>query len=297
MARVPFEQAIKAAPYSAETIVESSQTLADGNRISRKTTGQVYRDSEGRTRREEDVTPDDEIGQRLGVRVRSTISIVDPVAGFSVLASTPSTRSPGRPRPRGAVHSWASWKRPMVEGQRKIELEKRMAAAADEKKKAAADERKKGALDEQSVRVLASPARWRGRRRPAAAVHSRGGVTRSRPIRRSSTRRLKASRSKAARRPPSSRRDRSVTSSRSPITSEEWRSPELNLLVLTKHSDPRSGESSYRLHEHRPCGTGQLPLHRARRLHREGNRHPPHGAEDTRSYLINARRKIIAHAR
>ena len=31
------------------------------------------------------------------------------------------------------------------------------------------------------------------------------------------------------------------------ITSEEWRSPELNLLVLTRHSDPRSGESSYRL--------------------------------------------------
>ena len=28
---------------------------------------------------------------------------------------------------------------------------------------------------------------------------------------------------------------------------EEWRSPELNLLVLTKHSDPRTGESSYRL--------------------------------------------------
>src|SRR4249919_3388389 len=55
MARVPFEKAMKGAPYSAETIVESSQTLADGNRISRKTTGQVYRDSEGRTRREEDV--------------------------------------------------------------------------------------------------------------------------------------------------------------------------------------------------------------------------------------------------
>jgi hypothetical protein len=31
------------------------------------------------------------------------------------------------------------------------------------------------------------------------------------------------------------------------ITSEEWRSPELNILVLTKHSDPRSGDSSYRL--------------------------------------------------
>src|SRR5215212_5774923 len=54
-ARVPFERATKGAPYSAETIVESSQTLADGNRINRKTTGFVYRDSEGRTRREEDV--------------------------------------------------------------------------------------------------------------------------------------------------------------------------------------------------------------------------------------------------
>jgi hypothetical protein len=31
------------------------------------------------------------------------------------------------------------------------------------------------------------------------------------------------------------------------ITSEEWRSPELNVLVMTHHSDPRMGESSYRL--------------------------------------------------
>ncbi|HYT68691.1 MAG TPA: sigma factor [Vicinamibacterales bacterium] len=31
------------------------------------------------------------------------------------------------------------------------------------------------------------------------------------------------------------------------ITSEEWRSPELNVLVMTRHSDPRMGDSSYRL--------------------------------------------------
>ena len=31
------------------------------------------------------------------------------------------------------------------------------------------------------------------------------------------------------------------------ITSEEWQSPELGILVLTHHSDPRSGDSSYRL--------------------------------------------------
>ena len=47
---------MKGAPYSAETVIESTQTLADGNRINRRRQGRVYRDSEGRTRREEDVT-------------------------------------------------------------------------------------------------------------------------------------------------------------------------------------------------------------------------------------------------
>src|SRR5205085_1223933 len=31
------------------------------------------------------------------------------------------------------------------------------------------------------------------------------------------------------------------------IVSEQWFSPELQVLVLTKHSDPRSGETIYRL--------------------------------------------------
>jgi hypothetical protein len=31
------------------------------------------------------------------------------------------------------------------------------------------------------------------------------------------------------------------------ITSEEWTSPDLHVLVLTRHNDPRSGESTYRL--------------------------------------------------
>jgi hypothetical protein len=44
---------VKGAPYSAEAVTESVQTLADGNRIVHKTTAQVYRDSEGRTRRDQ----------------------------------------------------------------------------------------------------------------------------------------------------------------------------------------------------------------------------------------------------
>src|SRR5439155_25942876 len=70
--RVPLEKSVKGVPYSAEIVTEMNQTLADGNRIARRTTGRVYRDSEGRIRREED-------------RQNGTvaISIVDGVAGVS----------------------------------------------------------------------------------------------------------------------------------------------------------------------------------------------------------------------
>jgi hypothetical protein len=43
----------KNAPYSAEAVTESVQKLYDGNRIVEKSTTKVYRDSEGRERREE----------------------------------------------------------------------------------------------------------------------------------------------------------------------------------------------------------------------------------------------------
>jgi hypothetical protein len=70
--RVPLEKTIKGAPYAAEIVTETNQTLADGNRISRRTTGRVYRDNEGRVRREED--------RRNGT---VAITIVDGVAGVS----------------------------------------------------------------------------------------------------------------------------------------------------------------------------------------------------------------------
>ena len=91
--RVPLEQLVKNAPYSAEVLIESSQTLADGNHINQRSTGRVYRDSEGRVRREED-------------RSNGTvaISIVDPVAGVSY-RSIPTTASRGRRRRRPAKPS------------------------------------------------------------------------------------------------------------------------------------------------------------------------------------------------
>jgi hypothetical protein len=60
---------VKGAPYSGEEINETNQVLADGTRIHRETRAMVYRDSDGRTRRE---TPDN-------------ITINDPVAGVSYI--------------------------------------------------------------------------------------------------------------------------------------------------------------------------------------------------------------------
>ena len=39
-------------PYSAESVTESTQSLADGNRITSTNRARIYRDSQGRTRRE-----------------------------------------------------------------------------------------------------------------------------------------------------------------------------------------------------------------------------------------------------
>lgn len=47
------DSVVKGAPYSAQSSVETTQVLADGNRINRKSTGGIYRDSVGRTRREQ----------------------------------------------------------------------------------------------------------------------------------------------------------------------------------------------------------------------------------------------------
>jgi hypothetical protein len=70
---------MKGAPYSAQTSVETTQVLADGNRINRKTTGSIYRDSAGRTRREETLPA---IGPFAASRnAPHVIFLNDPVAG------------------------------------------------------------------------------------------------------------------------------------------------------------------------------------------------------------------------
>lgn len=74
-------QVVTGAPYSATVTSEFVQTLADGNKIERKTTSTVYRDSQGRTRREQTLPA---IGQySASGTTPQAIFITDPVAGVT----------------------------------------------------------------------------------------------------------------------------------------------------------------------------------------------------------------------
>src|SRR4051794_40592333 len=87
---------VKGAPYSAQAVTESVQALSDGNRIVRKSTAQLYRDTEGRTRREQTVGyigPYAPTGEET-----QTVFINDPVTGYSYILD-PSSRT-ARKMPR-----------------------------------------------------------------------------------------------------------------------------------------------------------------------------------------------------
>jgi hypothetical protein len=68
------------APFSADVITETTQTLADGNHIHQTVTSKVYRDSEGRTRREQAVNLN---GLAANASIQQMVFINDPVAGVS----------------------------------------------------------------------------------------------------------------------------------------------------------------------------------------------------------------------
>jgi hypothetical protein len=229
---VPLERAIKGAPYSAETLVEGTQQLADGNRINRKTTGRVYRDSEGRTRREDD-------------RPNGTtaISITDPVAGFSYSLDTANK---------------IAWRTPTGVGGAildKLEAEQTSVRRVFGEQVNASGQREQGFRSEpmaeeekQKVEAAAArsgavvAARGGGGGRGGAMPAMRGGM--AGPLEHKVIEGVAVEGRKTTTTIPAGQigNEQPLT-----ITSEQWRSPELNVLVMTRHADPRSGESTYRL--------------------------------------------------
>ena len=80
----PFDagRPVTGAPYSAVAVTEVTQTLADGNRIEHRTASTVYRDSEGRVRREQPSMP---LGGLMAQSGTPIVTISDPVSGTHLM--------------------------------------------------------------------------------------------------------------------------------------------------------------------------------------------------------------------
>lgn len=105
---------VKNAPYSAEAVTENVQSLADGNRIVHKTTALVYRDSQGRERREQALPA---IGPFAAQGVPpKTIFISDPVAGVNYSLDVQNKIAIKLPHPQMAPGKLADLPTPPKEG-------------------------------------------------------------------------------------------------------------------------------------------------------------------------------------
>ena len=90
---------VTGAAYSAVAVTETRQSLADGNTISRKVQANVFRDSQGRTRRETTLTG---VGPLSTTGAsRTFVMIHDPVAGTAFVLHRDTKVAEKLPVPRG----------------------------------------------------------------------------------------------------------------------------------------------------------------------------------------------------
>jgi len=203
-----YRNVVKNAPYSAEAVTETTQTLADGNQIYREMTAVLYRDSEGRTRREQTLTGYIPWASSPPGQAFQVIVINDPVAGVSYTLN-PATRT-------AIAHEMSNFKslpvQDVIQGTQGIYLFS-----------STGDMTSSGTMSAQYQRVGLGETEVLGTRsiEGVAAEGTRstiiipaGSIGNEQPIE---------------------------------VVSERWYSSELQTLVMSRYSDPRFGETVYQL--------------------------------------------------
>ena len=209
---------VKGAPYQAEAVTETVQTLQDGNRIVHKNSVAVARDSQGRTRRDLAPMP---IGPLAGADAPKITVIHDPTNDVSYTLEH-NNKVARKLKGQGVMVNFSSEEK-TPEGTRKEVHERRFEVAVqhegDVVKAAHAGPvmirvpkdgtaSKKESLGKQNVEgVICEGTR-------TTNTIAAGTIGNERPIE---------------------------------IVHEVWYSPELQTAVLTKHKDPRAGETTYKL--------------------------------------------------
>jgi hypothetical protein len=239
--RIPFEsKTVTGIPYSAELVSENIQTLADGNRIVQRTTGRVYRDSEGRVRREEDRASGG-----------PSISITDVVARTSFSLNTERHEATQTPMPFIVAFAKKEFAfTTSAEGQRgaqEADARKRELAEATERRGAGG----RGAAPADADRLVELKRAERQLERVQEELKiGRGFVA---TVREESVEDKLQDRLIGGVLAAGTRRTTTIAAgaigNERPIkiVSEEWSSPELQILVMTEHTDPRTGRSTYQL--------------------------------------------------
>jgi hypothetical protein len=208
------------APYSGEATTESTQVLADGNRIVHRTTTRVSRDSAGRTRKE---TLDAD-GQVV------LIAIADPTTGTSTVFD---------PRHNTVSHSIVKLRTSGGEPGTLATVEHGNTVTLH----VTSEDRQVAEKTVQGKVIVAAPAGAAG----GTLVHTSEFVkseTTKEDLGQQTIEGVSAAGTRSTTVIPAG-----AVGNEQPIriVSEEWFSPELQVLVLTRHSDPRTGETTYRL--------------------------------------------------
>jgi hypothetical protein len=204
---------VKGAPYTAQSVTEFTQTLADGNRIHHSNTASMARDSEGRTRREESIVA---IGAMAASgEAPKSVFIHDPVKHTSYVLEpeTHTARENSAIELKNvidnAVDVETKGAMKMAAGSYQIRAERAQARLhASHEAEGKPEDVKTEDLGTQVMEGLAVQGKRVTRTIPA------GQIGNDRPI-------------------------ESVT--------ETWYSPELQTTVMSKTNDPRTGEVLYKL--------------------------------------------------
>ncbi len=192
---------VKGAPFSADEVTETTQTLADGNRIVNRQQGAYYRDSEGRTRVEHSMLgPGSSAGDKA-----SMIAIIDPVGGLSY-----SFHSNAREAHKFALNAPVEGLDQVRQHIAKMKAEAAASGASEHNMamKKVTPEFAKDALGTQTIEGVTA----QGTR--STQTFAAGAFGNERPI---------------------------------VATTETWFSPELQMVILTRHVDPRFGETVHKL--------------------------------------------------
>jgi hypothetical protein len=217
---------IKGQPYSAEAINESTQVLADGNRIVNHSSSMIYRDSEGRERREESI-------HRLGPwnaegAPAKAIFISDPVAKVSYSLDEKSHTASKMPAPLTAVSKSGvqTFSFSHAEGAPAVAVAGGVSVSGDENH-----------VFRYETRTITGG---------GSAIFAAGGgsTPKTEKLGSQMIEGVLADGTRTTITIPAGQmgNEREIS-----IVDERWYSPELQVTVMSKHSDPRMGDTSYKL--------------------------------------------------